>query len=142
MTLQIKDLQETMKNSPASPTSKRVRPQRPQPRLTLPVMTRARARQMAEAPEPDTTGGMREGSHYQNKESEEEDNYDEVADDFEDDSDPDEGDCATLRPVYKKIKHIKELHSAVKNYGINAPFYSVHLGGTCRTRASYTLRMD
>ena len=37
---------------------------------------------------------------------------------------PDEGLDTNSQPVYKKLKlrHVKDLHSAVKNYGVNAPF--------------------
>jgi hypothetical protein len=37
---------------------------------------------------------------------------------------PDEGLDTNSQPVYKKLKlrPVKDLHSAVKNYGVNAPF--------------------
>ena len=37
---------------------------------------------------------------------------------------PDEGLDTDSQPVYKRLKprHVKDLHSAVKNYGVNAPF--------------------
>ena len=47
-----------------------------------------------------------------------------ASDSEEDEVIKDESDYEASQPVYKKlkIKHIKELHSAVKNYGVNAPF--------------------
>lgn len=69
--------------------------------------------------EPDSTNR----DHNEEQESEEENDYEEGPSDSEEESlDQDEG--GTSCPVYKKLKlkHIKELHSAVKNYGKNAPF--------------------
>jgi hypothetical protein len=44
---------------------------------------------------------------------------------------PDEGLDTNSQPVYKKLKlrHVKDLHSAVKNYGVNTQFIVFILEG-------------
>lgn len=58
----------------------------------------------------------------QDQEVDDETEYDEEVNGSEEESEP--GDYETLHPLYKriKVKYIKELHSAVKHYGIHAPF--------------------
>lgn len=95
---------------------------KPQHKMSFPVMTLSRTRQMnsAGAPHPDTTEVTQ--SADQDQEVDNETEYDEEVNGSEEESE--QGDYETLHPVYKriKVKHIKELHSAVKNYGIHAPF--------------------
>ena len=120
LSLEIQNLQETMRKGQNPPNKRPSGPlKKHQSKLTFPVMTRARARQTRNESEPDTTLGK---DSDEDQEIEEQD-YDEVAEDSEGEE-SDQGDYGTSRPVYKKLKFksIKELHSAVKNYGMNAPF--------------------
>jgi hypothetical protein len=69
---------------------------------------------------PDTSGQAKG-----EKENESGDEFEQLASDSEEEEAiKDESDYEASQPVFKKlkIKHIKELHSAVKNYGVNAPF--------------------
>ena len=62
---------------------------------------------------------------YKGENKNESDEFEQLASDSEEEEViKDESDYEASQPVYKKlkIKHIKELHSAVKNYGVNAPF--------------------
>ena len=105
---QIQDLQFTMGKGMV--LDKRAN-SKPNCKMAYPVMTRSRARQ-ADAAElhPDTVGDQ--------------ENYDEVQETSDTEEDPEQSEGDTSLPIYKKlkIKHIKDLHSAVKNYGIHAPF--------------------
>ncbi|XP_057616655.1 endogenous retrovirus group K member 7 Gag polyprotein-like [Chionomys nivalis] len=89
-------------------------------KMAYPVLTGSQARQAGEAaePQPDTTEDSL-GSELR-----QEDNYDQDQVDSDSEEEPEQNECETFQPIYKKlkIKHIKDLHSAVKNYGINAPF--------------------
>ena len=90
-------------------------------KLAFPVLTQTCSKQISHDPEPvnDDTSGQAKGG----KESDDE--LDQVASDSEaEEAIKDESDYEASQPVFKKlkIKHIKELHSAVKNYGVNAPF--------------------
>lgn len=89
-------------------------------KLAFPVLTWARSEQINYGPVsanyervPDTSGQAKE-------ENESSDEFEQLASDSEEEEViKDESDYEASQPVYKKlkIKHIKELHSAVKNYG-------------------------
>jgi hypothetical protein len=91
-------------------------------KLAFPVLTQAQAHQAApghEDPLPRT------GSSDKNQGEPESDKEDQAnSDSDEGGMSPDEGWDTNSQPVYKKLKlrHVKDLHSAVKNYGVNAPF--------------------
>ena len=105
---QIRDLQFTMGKGLILDKRSNSRSGR---KMVYPVMTRSRARQ-AEAAElhPDTAGDRED--------------CDEVQETSDTEEDPEQSEGDTSQPIFKKlkIKHIKDLHSAVKNYGIHAPF--------------------
>lgn len=142
LTLEIQNLQETMTKGQYAQKGPAKASRKPQPKLTFPVMTRARARQAwdeselnsirtlnrsaRDEREPDSTNRNRN----EEQESEEENDYEEGPSDSEEES-PDQDEGGTSCPVYKKLKlkHLKELHSAVKNYGMNAPFTLAILEG-------------
>lgn len=90
-------------------------------KLTFPVLTRARAHQAAPGHEDPPTGS----SDKDQGEPESDDEEDQAnSDSDEGGMSPDEGLDTNSQPVYKRLKprHVKDLHSAVKNYGVNAPF--------------------
>jgi hypothetical protein len=101
--------------------------------LAFPVLTLAHSKQICYDPEPandelapDTSGQVKE------EKENESDEFDQLASDSEEEEAiKDENDYEASQCVYKKLKirHIKELHLAVKNYGVNAPFIVSNLEG-------------
>ena len=67
-----------------------------------------------------------------------------ASDSEEEEAIKDESDYEASQPVFKKlqIKHIKELHSAVKNYGVNAPFTVSILEGLARDGKQFQGLLD
>ena len=89
--------------------------------MAFPVLTQAQAHQAApghENPPP----GSSDKDQGEPESDEEEDQANSDSD--EGGMSHDEGLDTNSQPVYKKLKlrHVKDLHSAVKNYGVNAPF--------------------
>ena len=95
-------------------------------KLALPVLTQTRSKQISYDPEPTNDERVPDTSGQAKGEKENEsDEFEQLASDSEEEEAiKDESDYEASQPVYKKlkIKHIKELHLAVKNYGVNAPF--------------------
>ena len=91
-------------------------------KLAFPVLTRAQARQAAPGHDDPSTTGSSDKDQGEPESDEEEDQANSDSD--EGGMSPDEGLDTNSQPVYKKLKlrHVKDLHSAVKNYGVNAPF--------------------
>ncbi|XP_052029017.1 endogenous retrovirus group K member 8 Gag polyprotein-like [Apodemus sylvaticus] len=132
LSLEIQNLQETMRKGQDPPNKRLSGPlKKHQPK----VMTGTRARQTRNEPEPDSTGPNQRGDSDEDQETEGEQDCDEVAEDSEGEG-SDQGDYETLCPVYKKLKFksIKKLHSAVKTYGMNAPFTLSILEGLAGSR--------
>ena len=129
LSLEIQNLQETMRRGQDSP-NRRPPWKKHQPKLTFPVMTTARDRQTRDKPESDSTSLNQGGDRDEDQETEGGQDYDQVAEDSEGEE-SDQEDYETLCPMYKKLKFksIKELHSAVKIYGMNAPFTMSTLEG-------------
>jgi hypothetical protein len=96
-------------------------------KLSFPVLTQACSKQISYDPQPTNDERVPDTSRQAKgkKENESDDEFDQLASDSEEEEViKDESDYEPSQPVYKKlkIKHIKELHSAVKNYEVNAPF--------------------
>ena len=90
--------------------------------MAFPVLTRAQAHQAALCHEdpPPTGSSAKDQGEPESDEKEDQAN----SDSNEGGMSPDEGLDTNSQPVFKKLKlrHVKDLHSAVKNYGVNAPF--------------------
>lgn len=95
-------------------------------KLAFPFLIRAFSNQISHDPEPTNDEQVPDTSGQAKGEKENEsDEFEQLASDSEEEEAiKDESDYEASQPVYKKLKiiHIKELHSAVKNYGVNAPF--------------------
>ena len=113
-------------------------------KLAFPVLTPAHSKQRRYDPEPTNDEQVPDTSGQAKKENESDELEQLASDSEEEEAIKDESDYEASQPVYKKlkIKHIKELHSAVKNYGVNAPFTVSILEGLARdgylTPVSYT----
>lgn len=98
---------------------------RPSPiSFSFPVMTRSNTSQNNQGDSVDNTRGKEDGGPEQaDSDSEEEDIH-------QGDSQSDDGqDNPQVLFKRLKIKHVKDLHSAVKNYGVTAPFTLAILEG-------------
>jgi hypothetical protein len=90
-------------------------------KLAFPVLTQAQAHQAATGHDDPPTGS----SEKDQGEPESDEEGDQAnSDSNEGCMSPVEGLDSNSQPVYKKLKlrHVKDLHSAVKIYGVNAPF--------------------
>lgn len=79
LTLEIQNLQETMRKGQVAPKRSSNTIKKPQPKLTFPIMTRERARQAREEPEPDSNNQEQGKNGSEEQECEEENDYNEVA---------------------------------------------------------------
>ena len=114
-------------------------------KLAFPVLTWARSKQISYDPEPTNDERVPDTSGQGKEENESNYKLEQLASDSEEEEAiKDESDYEASQPVFKKlkIKHIKELHSAVKNYGINAPFTVSILEGLARDGKQFQGLLD